>query len=180
MRQSRLRLLQEMPIFGGVEEQTLDFILDNANIVQVNTGEYFFREDELANTMYVLEKGKVEVVMAWQDKQYTLNFLNPGDCFGEMAIMGFRPRSADVRALLDCQAIELSTGLFSELYGVYPQQFTMIQMNMGREVCRRLCEADKRIFITDIKRREGNELIKNWTKSQSQQSIKIVSVSKLK
>ncbi len=152
MRQSRLQLLQEMPIFGGVGEQALEFILNNANIIKVNKGQYFFQEDDLANSMYVLEKGEVEVVRAWQGKKYTLNSLNPGDCFGEMALMGFRPRSASVRALQDSQAIEITTGLFSELYDAYPQQFTLIQMNMGREVCRRLCEADTRLFIDDIEK----------------------------
>ena len=152
MRQSRLQLLQEMPIFGGVGEQALEFILNNANIIKVNKGQYFFQEDDLANSMYVLEKGEVEVVRAWQEKKYTLNSLNPGDCFGEMALMGFRPRSASVRALQDSQAIEITTGLFSELYDAYPQQFTLIQMNMGREVCRRLCEADTRLFIDDIEK----------------------------
>lgn len=152
MRQSRLQLLQEMPIFGGVGEQALELILNNANIIKVNKGQYFFQEDDLANSMYVLEKGKVEVVRAWQGKQYTLNLLNPGDCFGEMALMGFRPRSASVRALQDSQAIEIAIGQFPELYDAYPQQFTLIQMNMGREVCRRLCEADTRLFIDDIKK----------------------------
>lgn len=147
-----MQLLQEMPIFGGVGEQALEFILNNANIIKVNKGQYFFQEDDLANSMYVLEKGEVEVVRAWQEKKYTLNSLNPGDCFGEMALMGFRPRSASVRALQDSQAIEITTGLFSELYDAYPQQFTLIQMNMGREVCRRLCEADTRLFIDDIEK----------------------------
>lgn len=152
MRQSRLQLLQEMPIFGGVLEQALEFILNHAGVIKVNKGHYFFQEDDLANSMYVLDKGKLEVVRAWQGKLYSLNLLNPGDCFGEMALMGFRPRSASVRALQDSQAIEITTGLFTELYDAYPKQFMLIQMNMGREVCRRLYEADRRLFIDDIER----------------------------
>ncbi|MEN8167186.1 MAG: cyclic nucleotide-binding domain-containing protein [Pseudomonadota bacterium] len=151
----QLQLLQEMPIFGGVLEQTLEFILNHAGVIEVDKGHYFFQEDDLANSMYVLETGEVEVVRAWQGKEYSLNHLNPGDCFGEMALMGFRPRSASVRALQDSQAIEITTGLFLELYDAYPQQFTLIQMNMGREVCRRLYEADTRLFIEDIKRGSG-------------------------
>lgn len=139
-----------MPIFGAVDEQTLKFVLDHANIIRVKGGQFFFQEDELASSMYVLEKGSVEVVRTWKDKQYTLNFLNPGDCFGEMALMGFRPRSASIRALQVCSAIEITTDLFTELYDAYPQQFTLIQMNMGREVCRRLYAADARVFIGDI------------------------------
>jgi hypothetical protein len=36
------------------------------------------------------------------------------------------------------------------LYERDPEQYTMIYMNLGREVCRRLREADKRLFINEI------------------------------
>ncbi len=154
MKRSRLQLLQEMPIFGGVDELALEFILDSAQIINISKDQFFFHEEELATAMYVLDKGKVEILRIWQGKQYLLNYLNPGDCFGEMALMGFKPRSASVRALQDCSAIEITTDLFSGLFNAYPQQFTMIQMNMGREVCRRLCAADTRLFLLDIKEDE--------------------------
>lgn len=150
MRSSRLQLLQEMPIFGGVELTALEFIMNHAEILNTPKGALFFKEDDLANAMYVLESGNVEVFRTWKGKDYTLNFLNPGDCLGEMSLMGFRPRSASARALQDCRVIEITTNLLSELLNVYPRQFMLIQMNMGREVCRRLVEADKRIFICKI------------------------------
>ena len=52
--------------------------------------------------------------------------------------MDLLPRSASVRAVEDCTAIRLSA---ANLYQVYEQdlkQFALIQMNMGREVTRRL------------------------------------------
>ncbi len=60
--------------------------------------------------------------------------------------MDLGARSASVRALEDCTAIRISA---ANLYKVYAQdlkQFALIQMNMGREVCRRLREADRRLF----------------------------------
>jgi CRP/FNR family cyclic AMP-dependent transcriptional regulator len=63
-----------------------------------------------------------------------------------MALMDLQPRSASIRAMHDCSAIELShDGLFG-LYERDLEQFTMIQMNMGREVCRRLRLADEVLF----------------------------------
>jgi CRP-like cAMP-binding protein len=72
--------------------------------------------------------------------------MQAGDCFGEMAVIDHCPRSASVRAVEDCRAIRISA---ADLYQVYAQdlkQFTLIQMNMGREVCRRLRAADGRLF----------------------------------
>jgi CRP/FNR family cyclic AMP-dependent transcriptional regulator len=75
-----------------------------------------------------------------------LRTLKEGDCFGEMAVMDLFPRSASIRAVEDCTAIRLSA---ANLYQVYEQdlkQFALIQMNMGREVSRRLREADNQLF----------------------------------
>ena len=41
MSESRLRLLQDMPIFGGVDNQALNFLLDNSTCIEVKTGEHF-------------------------------------------------------------------------------------------------------------------------------------------
>ena len=153
MSRSRLRLLQGMPIFGGIEEQTLHFILDNSPFIEVRTGDTFFQEGAQANSMYVLVKGRVTISRTWKGVQYQLRTLESGDCFGEMALMDCSPRSATAEAVQDCQAIEITTSLFAGIFDQYPQQFTLIEMNMGREVCRRLRDSDKRLFIQDTENR---------------------------
>jgi len=144
MSESRLRMLQDMPIFGGVQEKTISFILYNSSTIEVNKGNKFFQEGDLANSMYVLEKGSVVIFRTWKGVQYQLRILESGNCFGEMALMDCNPRSATAQAVQYCQAIEITTSLFAEIYDQYPQQYTLIQMNMGREVSRRLRESDKR------------------------------------
>jgi CRP-like cAMP-binding protein len=63
-----------------------------------------------------------------------------------MAVMDLSPRSASVRAVEDCTAIRVSAANLYRLYEQDPKQFALIQMNMGREVTRRLREADDRLF----------------------------------
>ncbi len=55
-------------------------------------------------------------------------------------------RSASIHATQDCAAIELSIESLHELYQHDLEQFTIIQMNMSREVCRRLRKADDLLF----------------------------------
>jgi CRP-like cAMP-binding protein len=96
--------------------------------------------------MFVLETGKVTVLKSWRGQDYLLQTLKEGDCFGEMAVMDYCPRSASVRAVEDCIAIRISAANLYEVYAQDLKQFSLIQMNMGREVCRRLREADNRLF----------------------------------
>jgi CRP/FNR family transcriptional regulator, cyclic AMP receptor protein len=141
MQEARIELLQHMPIFGGIRADILQFLLGFCPIVPVPTNEF-----QQGDSMFVLEAGKAAVLKSWSGQDYLLQTLNEGDCFGEMAVMDHCPRSASVRAVEDCSAIHISA---ANLYRVYAQdlkQFALIQMNMGREVCRRLREADDRLF----------------------------------
>src|SRR5262245_26758669 len=108
MEEARIGLLQRMPVFGGIRADILRFLLSTCPIVEVPTGEYFFRERDPADAMFVLEAGKVVVLKSWRDEEYLLHALDTGDCFGEMALMDLMPRSASVRATQDCRAILVS------------------------------------------------------------------------
>jgi CRP-like cAMP-binding protein len=72
--------------------------------------------------------------------------MQEGDCFGEIAVMDMCPRSASVLATEDYTAICISAANLYRVYAHDLKQFTLIQMNMGREVCRRLRDADNRLF----------------------------------
>ena len=146
MDQARISALQRMPIFGGIRDDVLQFLIGQARSVTIAAGEYFFRENDAAQSLFVLESGRVAILKQWNGQMRRLAELGPGDCFGEMALMDLMPRSASVRATEPCRAIVVSPASLYRLYEKDLEQFTMIQMNMGREVTRRLREADERLF----------------------------------
>ena len=146
MQEGRIELLQRMPIFGGIRTETLQFLLTLCPIVSLRTSEFFFHEHDQGDAMFVLEVGKAAVLKSWCGQDYLLQTLNEGDCFGEMAVMDHCERSASVRAVEDCIAIRISAADLYEVYAQDLKQFALIQMNMGREVCRRLRVADDRLF----------------------------------
>jgi CRP-like cAMP-binding protein len=146
MQQARIELLQRMPIFGGVRANILEFLLGLCPVETVPANAFFFREGDQADSMFVLEAGEADVLKSWRGQDCLLKTLKQGDCFGEMAVMDMRPRSASVRAVEDCTAIRISAANLYRVYSHDLKQFALIQMNMGREVCRRLRELDDRLF----------------------------------
>jgi CRP/FNR family cyclic AMP-dependent transcriptional regulator len=146
MQEARIELLQRMPVFGGIREDVLQFLLGLCPVVSVPTNEFFFREHDQADSMFVLEAGKVAVLKSWRGQEYLLRTLKEGDCFGEMAVIDLLPRSASVRAVEDCTAIRISAANLHKVYEQDLKQFALIEMNMGREVTRRLREADNQLF----------------------------------
>lgn len=152
-RESRIRLLQNQAFFGGISDEVIGLILECSESIERSAGEYYFREDDEATSMYILEKGKVGVFKEAPGEPMQLRSLTHGDCFGEMALMDFMARSASVLALEDSRAMEIRCATLHKIFTFDIEQFALIQMNMGREVSRRLREADKAI----VEQSTGNE-----------------------
>jgi len=146
MHTAHIELLQQMPIFGGLRADALGILLDEATTVQVPAQAFFFREGDPAVSMFVLERGHVAVLRTWQGRELLLSRFKQGDCFGEMALLDLFPRSASVRAEADCTAIELTPAHLYRLYERDAAQFAMVQMNIAREISRRLRETDDLLF----------------------------------
>jgi len=142
----RVELLQRMPVFGALSEPALNLLLEKSKHAEVAAGDWFFREGDEARSMYVLESGHAVVTRQWQGREIELNRFGPGDCFGEMALMDLHPRSAAVRAIEDCVAIEFGPDEMLHLHEADLEQFALLQMNLGRELSRRLRATDELLF----------------------------------
>ena len=142
----RLELLAEMPAFGGMNAATLELVARLAEPVEVSAGEHFFREGDETQAMYVLQTGQVEIYKTWQSSSKVLRCMKAGDCFGEMALIDLFPRSASALAVESSKALEITPPILHEIYQQDLEQFTMLQMNMGREISRRLRRVDELLF----------------------------------
>ncbi len=154
MSEQYFKLLRNMPVFGGLNDATLALILSQSVTCRMTSGEYFFREGDWAESLFVIEQGSVIVERTLQQTTVVFGKLSRGDCIGEMALIDLRPRSASVRAEVNCQAIEIPLRSLHELYKQELEQYAIIMMNMGREVSRRLRKADDRLLELECKLQE--------------------------
>jgi CRP-like cAMP-binding protein len=158
MRQIERQQLQNIAIFGALSNDILDFLLQRTNEITYAPGEHIVREGEAAESMFIVGAGKVAILKAWEGKQYLLGRLVTGDCFGEMALMDMHRRSASVLTIEDTLIFKLDSHSLLELYQQDLEQFAIFQMNLGREVSRRLRESDERMFLWRVSAEARNEL----------------------
>ncbi len=142
----RLKLLAAMPVFGGLNDATFELLTSLAQPVAVTAGEHFFREGDESQAMYVLQTGQVEIYKTWHSTSKLLRYMNAGDCFGEMALIDLSPRSASALAVEPSEALQITPAILYEIYQHDLEQFTLLQMNMGREISRRLRRNDDLLF----------------------------------
>jgi CRP-like cAMP-binding protein len=143
---ARIKRLQETPLFGGISDATVEFLLTKAHWISVERGHWFFREGERGAAIYWLEQGRIAICMKRGDADIELRQLGPGECFGEVALFDFGPRSASVLAVEPCRALEITSGLLHEVARREPDQYTLITLNLGREIARRARTAEHLLF----------------------------------
>lgn len=146
MADNRLKMLKETPLLGGVREDIVAFLLAQVRNIVLKQGDFLFVEDDPGDAMYVLETGQVAILKEWRGIYYRLNYLNAGDSIGEMSLIDLGRRSASVLAMTDCTAIELNHDALMRLYEQDLEQFVLLQMNLSRELSRRLRVTDEAMF----------------------------------
>jgi len=144
--EARISLLQTMPVFGGLSAEAITLLLGRAVDRHRGGGEFFYHAGDSAESLYVLESGRVSLVREHGDEHLVLKDVTPGNCFGVVALLDFAGRNTSALAIEDSTAFEITSEHLYGLYNVSVEQFNLLYMNVAREVCRRLRETDQRLF----------------------------------
>ena len=84
-------------------------------------GEMIFCEFEPGDDFYLIQKGKVKISKIVKDTEKTMDILEAGDIFGEMAILEEQPRSASATAVDTVTALHFNRENFVTLMSSQPQ-----------------------------------------------------------
>jgi CRP/FNR family cyclic AMP-dependent transcriptional regulator len=138
------RFLLSIAVFGALPDRAADKLLDLIEVRRHHPGEVVCGEGEPGRQMFVVRSGSVEVTKRAQQEgpPTPLARLVAGDCFGEMSLIDIQRRSATVTAREDTELYVLSNKDFYTLYTFDPEAYTLVVMNICREVSRRLRNAN--------------------------------------
>jgi diguanylate cyclase len=76
-------------------------------------GETLIREGETGDCAYIIETGNVEILVQREGQPIQIGTRGPGSLLGEMAMIDDKPRTATVRALDDCEVLEITRDDFA-------------------------------------------------------------------
>ena len=143
--------LHGIPFFRSLPREALSAISEQLKEVHLEQGEVVFVEESLGDSMYLIESGQVKVSVSAGDKEREkiINFLGPGNFFGEMALLLNQRRSATVTVTIDADLWMLRKADMDELLADHPE----IALQLTRELSQRLSDA-----VTEIKKRPGYSL----------------------
>ena len=111
-------VLEESPLFKGADPLLLNAVILALRPLSVAPGETIIRQGEIANEMYFICRGEVEVLQSFGQ---VVSQLKDGDFFGEVGLLLAAARTADVRAKTLCDLFVLSKKDFSRILQEHPQ-----------------------------------------------------------
>lgn len=135
--------LREVGLFGALSDEFLEHLTSTLTVLRVVAGNAVFREGDPAREMYVVLDGEIEVLKkSRRGRETRVAILGPNDTFGEMSIIDMQPRSATVRALGPALLLRISTEEMDALYRYDLKSYTLIILNIARDLSRRLRVTD--------------------------------------
>lgn len=135
--------LREVGLFGALSDELLDHLTKTLSVWRVMVGEVVFREGDPAREMYVVLDGEMEILKkSRRGRDTRVAILGPNDCFGEMSVIDMQPRSATVRALGSARLLRITTEEMDALYRHDLKSYTLIVLNIARDLSRRLRVTD--------------------------------------
>ena len=115
MNQDYAQLIPGFPLFKGFTVDGANRLLKSGEVKKFAADEVLFKEDDKADSVFLLLTGKLEVFVQRGDQDVVLTETNPGTVIGELAVLCGIPRSASVRAQEDSAVLEWSDESFRTL-----------------------------------------------------------------
>ncbi len=138
-----VEFIAKVAVFAAMGPESLARVAELARRIDVAGQTVIFGEGEPAREMVVVLDGELEVRKRGRDGgDARIATLKPGDVAGEMALIDIQPRSAAVMSLGPASMVVLTHADLAQLHRIDPEAFTMLIMNIAREISRRLRRVD--------------------------------------
>src|SRR3989454_1646937 len=113
--------LSHIPLFKRLTSEELEQLAEEVDQVKFDADETIFNEQDKGDALYVVESGQVRIWVMDEDvKPVTLAELNPGEFFGELAVLDRGERSTNASAMIDSTLHRLSSDDFQKFLLEHP------------------------------------------------------------
>ncbi|MCA9693900.1 MAG: cyclic nucleotide-binding and patatin-like phospholipase domain-containing protein [Nannocystaceae bacterium] len=130
--------LKRTSLFASLDEAVLDLLVRELREVTLARKKLLVRQDDEANSLFVILEGRLEVRLEHGGSTATLPELGAGSVVGEVALIVGGKRSATVQALTRIRALELSRASLDRLVDAHPEVMEALTRLLGERMQRAL------------------------------------------
>jgi CRP-like cAMP-binding protein len=130
-----IALLRRVPVFSALSSRDLEQVARVAMARRFEAGEVVFKEGDEGSTCYIVRSGRARAIRAHPDgRSITLAHFEPGDIFGEMAMLDGERRSATVETTEGTEAIAILSSDMRRLLHEYPDISVKLIAALGQRL----------------------------------------------
>lgn len=149
-------------LFAGIPSEILTEIGSDMALLRFERDDVVFHEGEHGDCLYLVCEGSVRISKVGRGgKQETLGYIQPGNFFGEMALIDGQPRSAQATATETTVLGRVDQAAFERILERAPRD---LHMNFLRSVVERLRGVNAH-YITELMRQERLSLVGSMANS---------------
>lgn len=115
-----LEKLRGSILCGSLTDEEVRQIADALRPLAVRSGEIVCKQENTGASMFLIAAGRVKVSIQRGHSEVVVNYLGPGEHFGELSMLTGAPRSATVAAVMDTELFELHRDVFHRLIETVP------------------------------------------------------------
>ncbi|MBU0986660.1 MAG: cyclic nucleotide-binding domain-containing protein [Proteobacteria bacterium] len=118
-------------LFDGLDEAEEKLITEKFQGINISKGEYVFKENDVGDTLYIVEKGTISLKkLIINDYEKTLFVAREGAVFGEFSFIDGKERSASALAEYDSVILRLKRADFNAFIQEHPLTGTKLYNNL--------------------------------------------------
>lgn len=135
-------ILNKISIFAALNDKQLYTIFKLLMRTEYQKRDYVFEQGDQPKNIFIVLSGKVELVLNTGNSYLIKAMFGEGECFGETAVIGIQPHTASAIAVEDTKLIVLPKKSLFDIWETDKELFGILILNIAREACRRLNQAD--------------------------------------
>ena len=155
-----IEFLKRSPLFSSFTDDELAPIAECLTTERFAKNRMIVQQGDPGDAMYVILVGRIKVgLFSEGGREVILAHLEPGDFFGEMAIIAEQPRSASIVAVEDTTLLRLTRADFVRQVHRNPN----VALNLLKQIAGRLATADEKIgdlALVDVQGRVARFLVR--------------------
>jgi small-conductance mechanosensitive channel/CRP-like cAMP-binding protein len=122
-----IRELRQIDFLRNMSDQEIRLLVPNVQVHEFGAGETLFTQGQTGDTMYIIRRGKVEVLGRTENGALRhIAVLGRSQIIGEAGMMTGEPRNATNKAQTDVEVLELNRESFTELFKKHPEAVEQI------------------------------------------------------
>ena len=133
--------LSKYSLFGGLLEEQIESIMPLMEKENFEPEDFIITEGKPNDKIYFLIEGQVAVSKG----DTALSRFGEGEAFGEMEVLDVMPAIASIRALSKVTVMSISNKSLREIYKIDVKIFSLMIMNLARDLSRRLRKMDEKL-----------------------------------